>query len=81
MTVRTPFAADVRAAAVTLLTDYAADVGIKLQVYRARPAFDPPADAPSSTRMTEDFGGEDTAGLPPADDSGCDVLVLHGLFD
>ena len=78
MTIRTPFATQIRAAAVELLTAYAADVGVKLQVYRARPAsvFPPCAFVDSMSEVVEYFGPAIRQRTPRAE-----VVVLHGLFD
>lgn len=76
---RIAFSAAVRAAAVSLLEDYAANASIKLQVYRARPAS---VKAPCAfvDRMAEriDYPSAVTwrQRYPRAE-----VIVLHGLFD
>ena len=80
MTVRTPFAANLRAAAVDLLEDYAASTtpALKLQVYRARPAsiFAPCAFVDRMSESVVYLGPILRQRTPRAE-----VLVLHGLFD
>ena len=80
MTVRTPFRANMRAAAVDLLTDYAASTtpALKLQIYRGRPASVRPPCA-FVDRIAESvayFGAEIRQRTPRVD-----IVVLHGLFD
>lgn len=78
MTVRTPFAADARAAAVDLLTDFAADVGLGLQVYRARPrSIHPPTAFVDGMSEVIDYPGI----AQRQRRTRVEVLVLHGLFD
>ena len=44
--------ASLRAAAVTLLTDYAADANVRLQVYPARPrSINPPRPCEAASRL------------------------------
>jgi hypothetical protein len=72
------FQADMRAAAVSLLTDYASDASIKLQVYRARPrSLMPPTAFVDSLPERFDFLGPTLIQRHPR----CYVVVLHGLFD
>ena len=70
--------ASMRAAAVELLTDYAADQSIKLQVYPARPLslFAPAAFV---DKMTESLEWSGTGW--PQRTVRAEVLVVHGLFD
>lgn len=78
MTVRTPFAADVRAAAVDLLTGFAADVGIGLQVYRARPrSIHPPTAFVDQMSEVVEYPGI----VQRQRRTRAEVLVLHGLYD
>ena len=72
------FRADVRAAAVTMLTDYAADAGIRLQVYKARPrSIMPPCAFVDTIREERDLRGL----LDPERRPTAEIVVLHGLFD
>lgn len=67
-----------RDAAVELLTDYAADADIKLQVYRARPrSLHPPVGFVDSLSSTFDFTGPTLIQHHPR----ANLIVLHGLFD
>ena len=70
--------ASMRAAAVTLLTSFAADESIKLQVYPGRPAslFPPTAFV---DRITESLEWSGT-GWPQRTVS-AEVIVVHGVFD
>lgn len=70
--------AAMRAAAVDLLTDFAADVGIGLQVYPGRPRsiHAPTAFVDRITETIEYLGPTIQQRTPRAD-----VVVLHGLFD
>ena len=67
-----------REGAVTLLTDYASDASIKLQIYRARPrSILPPCafvDLMRETMVT--FAGNVFQRTPIVE-----VVVIHGLFD
>jgi hypothetical protein len=66
-----------RAAAVALLTDYAADAGVRLQVYRARPAsIHPPTAFVDNIREDREFTAQLIQRTPTVE-----VVVLHGLFD
>ena len=70
------FQADVRAAAVTMLTNYAANAGVRLQVYPARPrSIAPPTAFVNGIRETIDYTGLRQR-HPTAD-----VVVIHGIFD
>lgn len=71
------FRQDVRAAAVTLLTDYAADAGVKLQIYPARPrTIMPPTAFIDNIREERTFTGHLIQRTPTVE-----LIVLHGLFD
>ena len=73
-----PLSADLRAATVTLLTDYAASAGVKLQVYRARPAsiYAPTAFVDGfSERVT--YPGSTLYQRQPL----VEVIVVHAIFD
>ena len=71
------FRADLRAAAVTMLTEYADSAAIKLQVYRARPAsINPPCAFVDSINEDRAFTGLLVQRTPTVE-----VVVLHGLFD
>jgi len=70
--------ADVRAAAVTLLTDYAADAGTNLQCYPGRPrSIFPPTAFVDSIRETISYVGITLRQRAPE----AEVIVLHGRFD
>lgn len=69
--------ASLRAAAVTLLTDYAADAKTALQVYPARPrSIYPPTAFVDAMREQIAYTGQLRQRTPFAD-----VIVIHGLFD
>jgi hypothetical protein len=70
--------ASMRAAAVEMLTDYAADVSVKLQVYPARPAslFPPSAFVDKMGERLEWSG----TGWPQRTAT-AEVVVVHGVFD
>lgn len=71
------FRADLRAAAVTLLSEYAADADIRLQVYRARPAsINTPCAFVDNIREEREFTAQLIQRTPTLE-----VIVLHGLFD
>jgi hypothetical protein len=73
-----PFTTQCREAAVTLLTDYAADAGVGLQVYRARPAsVHPPTGFVDKVRESVDY----LAAAPYQRNITVDVVVIWGLFD
>lgn len=76
---RIPFQAAMRAAAVELLTDYAAAAGITLQVYPGRPAslFPPTAFVDKITERIEYPGATTWRQRSPT----VEVVVIHGLFD
>jgi hypothetical protein len=76
---RVAFQTAVRAAAVDLLTDYAATAGVKLQVYPARPRslFPPTAFVDRITETLEYPGGVTWRQRTPR----AEVIVIHGLFD
>jgi hypothetical protein len=67
-----------RAGAVTLLTDYAAAVNLKLQVYPARPRsiYPPTAFVDVMRETLSDFVSTIRQRVPVVE-----VVVLHGLFD
>jgi hypothetical protein len=68
--------ADVRAAAVALFLGYAADAGIKLQVYPARPrSINPPTAFVDLIHETITYDG-----LRQRNPSAV-CIVVHGLFD
>lgn len=75
---RVAFQAAMRAAAVDLLTDYAANRNIKLQVYPGRPAsiFPPTAFVDRIRERLVYLGPTSRQRVPTAD-----VVVIHGLFD
>lgn len=71
------FAADLRAAAVTLLTDYGASAGLRLQVYRARPMsiYAPSAFVDGMTeRVTYTLQLYQRVPI-------VEVVVVHAIFD
>lgn len=70
--------ASMRAASVELLTDYAADEGIKLQVYPGRPRSVAPPTA-YIDRLTETLEWSGTGW--PQRTVRAEVVVLHGVFD
>ena len=76
---RIPFQAAMRAAAVALLTDFAADEGIKLQVYPGRPAslFPPTAFVDALSETFEYPGGVTWRQRTCR----AEVVVVHGVFD
>ena len=70
------FQADVRLAAVELLTDYAATAGVKLQVYPARPrSIAPPTAFVDLIRESIDYIG--LRQRRPV----VEMVVIHGIFD
>jgi hypothetical protein len=72
------FQADVRAASVTLLSDYASDAGVKLQVYPARPrSIFPPTAFVDLIRETIEYVGITLRQRSPA----AEIVVIHGIFD
>ncbi len=75
---RIAFQTAMRAAAVTLLTDYAFDRSIKLQVYPARPrSIAPPtAFVDKITERIVYIGPQLMQRTPTVE-----IVVLHGLFD
>lgn len=71
------FQAAMRAACVTLLTDFASDEDIKLQIYPGRPrTLFPPTAFVDGLRETIDY----TPGLHQRRPT-ADVIVVFGLFD
>ena len=71
------FRADVRAAAVTLLSEYAVDAGVRLQVYPGRPrTINPPTAFVDNIREARVFSGHLVQRTPTVE-----MIVLHGLFD
>jgi hypothetical protein len=74
------FQSDIRAASVSLLTDYAASTtpALKLQVYPARPrSIAPPTAFVDSIREHIDFNGPTLLARSPV----VEMLVIHGIFD
>ena len=72
------FQADVRAAAVDLLTDYAANAGIKLQIYPARPrSIVPPTAFVDLIRESIEYLGVTLRQRKPI----AEVIVVHGILD
>ena len=72
------FQADVRAAAVALLTDYASDAGVKLQVYPARPrSIFPPTAFVDLIRETIEYVGITLRQRSPT----AEIVIIHGIFD
>lgn len=72
------FRADLRAAAVTLFTDYKADAGVLLQVYPGRPrTINPPTAFVDNIREARVFTGPTLVQRTPT----LECIVLHGLFD
>lgn len=73
---RIAFQAAMRAAAVELLTDYAASESVTLQVYPARPrSINPPTAFVDALNERISYTGLNQR-QPTAD-----VIVVHGLFD
>lgn len=71
------FQADMRAAAVTFLTDYAADADVKMQVYPARPAsINPPTGFVDLIRASINHETNLTTSL-----TAVDIIVIHGIWD
>jgi len=69
---------DMRAACVTLLTDYAASASVKLQVYPGRPAsIFPPTAFVDRVRERIAYIGPTLMQRTPQ----VDVVVIHGAFD
>ena len=70
--------ADFRAAVVDLLTDFAANASIQLQVYQARPAsiHPPTAFIDAMGDDLTDFSGNLFQHVPVVE-----IVVLHGAFD
>lgn len=72
--------ANVRAAAVTLLTDYAANASVNLQVYPGRPRslMPPTAFVDRITESLANLGGSaNVAQRTPT----AEIVVIHGLMD
>ena len=70
--------ANLRAAAVTLLTDYASNANVKLQVYPARPrSINPPTAFVDIIRESIEYLGPTLRQRRPI----ADVVVIHGIFD
>lgn len=71
------FQADCRAAAVAFLTDYAAAVGIGMQVYPARPrSIHPPTGFVDGISEVLDHTTLLTQRIPSVE-----LVVIHGIFD
>jgi hypothetical protein len=66
-----------RAACVTMLTEYAADVGIKLNVYRSRQKEIRPPNA-----FVDDMGetSDNSTNLPRYTPV-AEIVVVHGIYD
>lgn len=74
------FRADMRAAGVAFLNDYAASAGVKLQVYPARPrSIQPPTAFVDVIRETLSTTGAGV-GLQQITPQ-VEIVVLHGVFD
>jgi hypothetical protein len=72
------FRADVRAAAVAFLTDYAADANLRLQIYPARPrSIHTPTAFIDNIREARNYTGPTLVQRTPT----VEIIVLHGLFD
>ena len=72
------FQATIRAAAVSLMTDYAASAGIRLQVYAGRPAsIHPPTAFVDGIRETIVYSGPTIRIRAPV----VEMIVVHRLFD
>jgi len=70
--------ANLRAAAVTLLTEYAATAAVKLQVYPGRPrSLNPPTAFVDAIRESIEYLGPTLRQRRPI----ADVVVVHGIFD
>ena len=78
MPTRVAFQAAARAGAVQLLTDFKADSGIGLQIYRGRPkSINPPTAFVDSINETlTEFLVATRQRVPSVE-----VIVLHGVFD
>lgn len=62
---------------MTLLTEYAADAGLRLQVYPARPrSINPPCAFIDTIREEREFTAQLIQRTPTLE-----VIVLHGVFD
>ena len=69
--------AAMRAAAVTLMSDYASDADIRLQVYPGRPkSINPPTGFVDAIRETLDHTTGLTKRIPTAD-----IVIVHAIFD
>lgn len=70
--------ADLRAASVELLADYAANAGVKLQVYPARPrSIAPPTAFVDVIRESIEYIGPTLRQRRPI----AEMVVIHGIFD
>lgn len=70
------FQADMRAAAISMLEDYASSASLKLQIYPGRPrSINPPCAFVDRIRESITFDGLRQRLVS------VDVVVLHGLFD
>ncbi len=75
---RIPFRTQTRQAAVTLLETFAADVGLKLQVYPGRPrSINAPTAFIDSIRETYQYSNVTWRLRQPT----LDIIILWGLFD
>jgi hypothetical protein len=75
---RIPFRTQTRQAAVQLLTDFAADVGLKLQVYPGRPrSINAPTAFVDAIRETYQYSNVTWRLRQPT----LDIIILWGVFD
>lgn len=78
ITTRLQFQTEMRAASVQLLTEFASDAGIKLQVYPGRPAsVFPPCAFVDRIRERIAYVGPTSRQRSPT----ADVVVIHGDYD
>lgn len=75
---RIAFRTEMRSAAMSMLTAFAADASIKLQIYRGRPRSVMPPCAFVDT-ISEDFEYSNVSWRMRT--ASLEVVVLHGLFD
>ena len=75
---RLAFQTAMRAASVQLLSDFAIDTGVKLQVYKGRPAsVNPPCAFVDRIRERIAYVGPTSRQRTPQ----ADVVVIHGNYD
>jgi hypothetical protein len=78
ITTRLQFQTAMRAASVQLLTEFAQDAGIRLQVYPGRPAsVNPPTAFVDRIRERLVYYGPESRQRTPQ----ADVVVIHGVYD